>query len=165
MTAHSYGQAIIFYCCGFYLLLLFSSPNLSGRRLDVYHFDIWCGLSTKLECRSEMCCTRLAGNTGRKHSPKNRHLHTIAQLCLAISPQLRHASTIGINLLNSNISSTYLHNMVKFGSLTAEIVWWVFGRPPRTGSGLARPRRTDSEYAECWLDQKLYMSTETHGIS
>jgi len=36
------GQAIIFSCCGFYLLLsiffyLFSSPNLSGRRLDVYH--------------------------------------------------------------------------------------------------------------------------------
>ena len=35
------GQAIIFSCCGFYLLLsiylFFSSPNLSGRRLDVYH--------------------------------------------------------------------------------------------------------------------------------
>ena len=33
------GQAIIFSCCGFYLLLLsfFPSPNLSGRRLDVYH--------------------------------------------------------------------------------------------------------------------------------
>jgi len=34
------GQAIIFLPCGFYLLsffLSFSSPNLSGRRLDVYH--------------------------------------------------------------------------------------------------------------------------------
>jgi len=34
------GQAIIFSCCGFYLLsifYLFSSPNLSGRRLDVHH--------------------------------------------------------------------------------------------------------------------------------
>jgi len=35
------GQAIIFLPCGFFLLLLssffFSSPNLSGRRLDVYH--------------------------------------------------------------------------------------------------------------------------------
>ena len=31
------GQAIIFLPCGFYLLLLFSSPNLSGLRLDVYH--------------------------------------------------------------------------------------------------------------------------------
>jgi len=27
-----------------------------------------------------MCCTRLAGNTGRKDDAKNRHLRTIAQL-------------------------------------------------------------------------------------
>ena len=31
------GQTIIFLPCDFYLLLFFSSPNLSGRRLDVYH--------------------------------------------------------------------------------------------------------------------------------
>jgi len=35
------GQAIIFLSCGFFYLLsiclLFFSPNLSGRRLDVYH--------------------------------------------------------------------------------------------------------------------------------
>ena len=32
------GQAIIFLPCGFYLSIFFySSPNLSGRRLDVYH--------------------------------------------------------------------------------------------------------------------------------
>jgi len=31
------GQAIIFLPCGFYLLSSFSSPNLSGHRLDVYH--------------------------------------------------------------------------------------------------------------------------------
>jgi len=35
------GQAIIFLPCGFFLLLsfflLFFSPNLSGRSLDVYH--------------------------------------------------------------------------------------------------------------------------------
>jgi len=30
------GQAIIFLPCGFYLSF-FSSPNLSGRKLDVYH--------------------------------------------------------------------------------------------------------------------------------
>jgi len=32
----SYGRPI-FLPCGFYLSSLFSSPNLSGRRLDVYH--------------------------------------------------------------------------------------------------------------------------------
>jgi len=32
------GQTIIFLPCDFYLLSsFFSSPNLSGRRLDVYH--------------------------------------------------------------------------------------------------------------------------------
>ena len=71
----------------FFFLLLFSSPNLSGR---------WrCGLSANLECRSEMCCTWLAENTGCKKVTKNRHRGTIAQLCRAISPQLRHISTIG----------------------------------------------------------------------
>jgi len=39
-----------------------------------------CGLSANLRCRSEMCCTRLAGKTGRKNVAKNRHLGTIAQL-------------------------------------------------------------------------------------
>jgi len=41
-----------------------------------------------------MCCTWLAGNTGRKNDAKNRQLSTIAQFCLAISSQLRHVSTI-----------------------------------------------------------------------
>ena len=51
----------------------------------------WCGLGANLERMSDMCCTLLAENTGRK----NRHFGTIAQLCLAISSELRHASTIG----------------------------------------------------------------------
>ena len=67
------GQAIIFLPCGFFLLssffLSFSSPNLSGRRSNVYYTSTHdCGLSANLECRSEMCCTRLAGNTRRKKS-------------------------------------------------------------------------------------------------
>jgi len=37
---------------------------------------------------------RLAENTGRKKVAINRHLGTIAQLCRAISLQLRHISTI-----------------------------------------------------------------------
>jgi len=58
---------------------------------------------------------------------KNRHLCTIAQACQAISSQLRCTSTIGKNLLNSNISSTCPHNMVNFDPLTAKICWWVLG--------------------------------------
>ena len=61
---------------------------------------------------------------------KNRHLSTIAQLCRAISSQLRHVSTIGKkNLLSRNISSTCPYSMVNFGSLTAEIDWRVWSTP------------------------------------
>jgi len=45
--------------------------------------------SANLERRSEMCCTWLAGNTGCKNYPQNRHLRTIAQLCRTISWQQR----------------------------------------------------------------------------
>jgi len=79
---------------------------------------------------SEMCCTRLAENTGRKNRQKNRHLGTIAQLCLAVSlsSQLRHVLTNGKkNMLNNNISSTCLRNMVNFHPLTDEIFWRVWG--------------------------------------
>jgi len=43
---------------------------------------------------SEMCSTRLAANTWRK---KNRHFGTIAEICRAISSQIKHVSTIGKN--------------------------------------------------------------------
>jgi len=58
---------------------------------------------------------------------KVRHLGTIIQLYRAVSSQLKHVSPVGKkNLLSSNISSTYSHNMVNFGPLAAEIdpvVW------------------------------------------
>ena len=44
--------------------------------------------------------TRLAENTGRKKVAKNRHLGTIAQLCRAISSQLRQSEK---NLLEAAI--------------------------------------------------------------
>jgi len=77
---------------------------------------------------SEMCCMGLAENAAHKNYAKNRHLRTIAELCRAISLQIRHVSTIWEkNLLNSNISSTCPHNMVNFGPLMAEIGWRVWG--------------------------------------
>jgi len=86
-------------------------------------------LSANLERRSEMCCKRLAGNTGRKNDAKNRHLSTIAQVCWAISSQLRHISTVGKNLLSSNISSRCPYNMLNFGPVTAETDWRVWSTP------------------------------------
>jgi len=60
-----------------------------------------------------MCCKQLAGNTGRKNYAKNRHLSTIAQLCRAISSQLRHVLTIG-----KKIKQQYLVQMsLQYGEL------------------------------------------------
>jgi len=73
--------------CGHYIFvlflsfffLIFSSPNLSGRRLDVYHISTHdvASLSANLECRSENICTRLAENTERKKSPSRHHRTTL----------------------------------------------------------------------------------------
>jgi len=100
-SPYGIGQTIIFLSCGFFLLMatlcnrgplyfcpvvtiflsFFSSPNLSGRRLDVYHTSTvhtWCDLSANLECMSEMCGTWLAANTGRKKSPFWHHRTTLS---------------------------------------------------------------------------------------
>ena len=68
-----------------------------------------------------MCCMRLAANTGRKNVAKNRHPGTIAQLCRAISLQLRHIATIGKKLVKQQYLLHVSHNMVNFGPPAAEI--------------------------------------------
>ena len=142
--------AILFSSCGFCLVMaalrsrcrhyifalsflsffFFSSHNLSCRRLDVYHTfthgeEPKSGLSANLECRSEMCCTRLAGNTGRKNVPSWYVLsHNFVVLANKACIDNR-----GKKLLNSNIAfaSTCPRSMVNFGQLTAEIYWRVWG--------------------------------------
>jgi len=69
---------------------------------------------------------QLAGNAGPKKSPKIRHLHTIAQLCPALSSQLRHLSTVGKKLVKQQFISS---NMVNFGPLEAQIISLVWGSP------------------------------------
>jgi len=41
--------------------------SLVGDWMSTILRDTGRGLSLNLECMSEMCCTRLAGNTGRKN--------------------------------------------------------------------------------------------------
>jgi len=121
------------FALSFSFFLAFFPRLISAAAEEVWprlpYFHTWCCLSANFRCRSEVtCCTRLAENTGRKNS-KNRHLGTIAQLCPAISSQLRHVSTTGKKLLSSNISSICPHNMVNFGQLTVEIRLGVWGTP------------------------------------
>jgi len=107
-----------------FYLLLFSSPNLSSRRLDFYH-TLTLGVALVRIYNAGL--KRAARDSLKIQDAKNRHLGTIELLCRAISLQLRHISTIGKkNLLSSIISSTCPHNMVNFSPLAAEIgpvVW------------------------------------------
>jgi len=78
----------------FFVFLAYSQRSEIGC---LPYFHTWCGLSANLEYMSEMCCTRIAKNTGRKNYAKNRRLRTIAQICRARSSPLRHVSTTGKN--------------------------------------------------------------------
>ena len=100
------------------------------------YFHTWCGLSANLECRSEMCCTRLAGNTGRKMMQKNR---ICAPSRNFVELYMCATKACIDNLLSSNISSTCPYNMANFGPLAAEI-----------GSGVAAPQKISTGF-ECWL--------------
>ena len=105
----------------------FSSPHLSRRTLDVCHTSTHGVALVQISDAGlkRAACGSLEMQDSKKVA-KNRHLGTIAQICQAISSQLRHVSTIGKNLLNSNMSSTCPHNVVNLGPLVAEIgpvVW------------------------------------------
>jgi len=76
----------------------------------IYTFGISCPLTEFCHVQNSLCV----------------HLCTIAQVSRAISSQLRHLSTIGKSLLNSNMSYRFPHNMVNFCPLAAQIgpVFW-----------------------------------------
>jgi len=63
---------------------------------------------------------RIAENTGRKKVAKNRHLGTIAQLCRAISSQLRHISTIRKKVVKQQY---VLHMSPQYGELRPTSGW------------------------------------------
>jgi len=83
-------------------------------------FHTWCGLSANLECMCEMCCTWLAGNTGRKKLPFWHNRITLSGCIFAAEACIDNLKK---NLLNTDTSPTCPHNMVNFGLLMAEIRW------------------------------------------
>jgi len=108
-----------------FFLSFFPSPNLSRCRLDVYHTSTHGVALVRIQ---EAGLKRAACGSLKIQDANNRHLGTIAQLCRAISSQLRYVSTIKKNLLNSN-TSTCPDNMVNFGPLATEISSGVWGTP------------------------------------
>ena len=102
--------------------------------LEVYHtssHDV--ALSANLECMSEMCCTRLAANTGCKKSPSVHPRTILSDYIFATKACIGNREK---NLLNSIISSTCPDNMVNFGILADEIVSLVWG-PQLISTGFA----------------------------
>ena len=111
--------------CGHYIFVLwfllssFLFPRLISAVGD------WCGLSANLGCMSEMCCTQIAPNSGRKTSPSQHHRTTLLGYILATKAHIDNRK----KLLSSNIASTRPDNMVNFGPLMAEIGSRVWGTP------------------------------------
>jgi len=89
--------------CSFFLSFFLAYSQRSEIGCLPY-FHTWCGLSANLECRSEMCCTRLTGNTGYKNDAKNDEFFPTVKTCL----------TVGKNSLNSN---NVLHVSSQYGKL------------------------------------------------
>ena len=111
----------------FYLLSsFFSSPNLSGRRLDVYHTSVHGVALVRIynACLKPAACSSL-----EMQDAKNRHLRTIAQLCQAISLQLRHVLTIGKKLVKQQYLPRMSSQYGELGPPAAEICWRVWGTP------------------------------------
>jgi len=71
---------------------------------------------------SEICCTRLAENAGRKKLPFWHHRTNLSACIFA-------AKACIDNRLNIDTASTRRRNMVNFGLLTAPICWRVWGTP------------------------------------
>jgi len=122
----------------FLSFFVFSSPNLSGRRLDIYHTS--CGPSPNLDCRSEMCCTRLAGNAGRKNGHKFAiwaPSHNFVGLYLPNEGTYRQSEK---KLIKQQYLLHMSHSMVNFGPLAAEIVSLVWA-PQLISTGFASWQR------------------------
>ena len=122
------GQTIIFSSCFFLLSssFFFLAQSQRSEIGCLPYFGTWCGLSANIECRSEMCCTRLAANTGRKKSPSWHHRTTLSGHIFATKACIDNRKK---NLLSSNTSSTCPDNMMNFGPVAAEICWRVWGTP------------------------------------
>ena len=107
--------------------------------MSIPYFDTWRGPSANLECRSEMCCTRLAGNAGPKKDAKKwksaHHRTTLSGYISATKTSIDNRK----KLLNSNISSTGRHNMMNVDPLTAE-----------TGCRVWAPQQISTGFG-CWL--------------
>jgi len=133
-SPYGIGQTIIFSSCGFFLssssFFFFSSPNLSGHRLDVYHFPhmVWPVALVRIWNAGLKCTARgsleMQDPKNRRKSPSGHHCTILSGYIVATKARIDSRKK---TCLSSNISSTCPHNMVNFSLLAAEIVSLVCG--------------------------------------
>jgi len=83
-----YIFALWFLSSVFFYFLAYSQPSQIGC---LPYFYTWCGPSANLECRSETCCTQLAGNAGpkiAKQSPSGHHHRTLSGYIFATEARI-----------------------------------------------------------------------------
>ena len=100
----------------FFFFLDYFQPSQIGC---LPYFHTWCGLSTNLKCMSEMCCTRLAGNTGRKNRQKFALCapsHNSVGLCLQTKAYID-------NRKNTVKQQYLLHMFSQYGALRRTNGW------------------------------------------
>ena len=112
-----------------FYLLFFSSPNLSSRRLDVYHTSTHGVALVRIQNTGLKCAAR-----GSREIQDAKMMPKIAIWAPShnfVAPYLRNQGTYrqSEKLLNSNMSSTCPYNMANFGPLAAEIGSGVWGTP------------------------------------
>jgi len=95
--AGHYVFVVWFLLSSTFFFLLFSSPILSRRMLDVYHASTHGVALVRIYDAGLKRAARGSLKYRTQKIVKIRHLRTIAHLCRAISSQLRHISTIGKN--------------------------------------------------------------------
>jgi len=78
--------------------------------MSIPYFYTWCGLNVNLECRCEICCTRLAGNTARKNDqklPSGHHRTTLSGWIFASKAYVDNRKKIVKLQYLSHMSSQY----------------------------------------------------------
>jgi len=110
-----------------FLFYLFSSPNLIGRRLDVYHTSTHGVALVQIYIAGLKCAAR--GSLQIQDAKKSlkssgHHRTTLSGYIFATKACIDNRKK---NLLSSNISSTCPDNMANFGPIAAEICWRVWG--------------------------------------
>ena len=131
VALYGIGQTIIFLPCGFFFLssFLFSSPNLSRRRLDVCHTSTHGVALVRISDAGLKPAAhgslQIQDAKSRQKSPSVHHRTTLSGYIFATKARIDNRK----NLLSSNISATCFHNTVNFGPLAAEIDPVVWGIP------------------------------------